>query len=333
MHKIISAGITLTVLLAIVTGCEQQEPAKPFPKVIIGTQSTFTGYVIFVAHKKGHFSDEGLDVSLSSEYPHGKAALKALEEGAVDFAASSETPFMRAVLNGSEIYAVAITTIAREHLAVVARKDKGIETASDLAGKTIAVTIGSNGEYFMDLVLLLNGYSRDNVTIANTKPDKMIEALTAGKVDAIATWDPLQFKARKLLGDNASVFTAKGIYSPMFIIAAKKEYIDSHPDIAKKVVQALYNSSEFIAANPDEARMIVSEYRKVDSTLLKETEISSQVLFDITLDQSLLVTLEDQTRWAIKNKLTDRTEVPDYLEYIYIDALKEVNSDAVTIIH
>lgn len=333
MHKIISAGITLTVLLTIVTGCEQQELAKPFPKVIIATQSTFTGYVIFVAYKKGYFSDEGLDVSLSSAYPHGKAALKALEKGVADFAVSSETPFMWAVLNGSEIYTVAITAIAREHLALVARKDKGIETASDLAGKTIAVTIGSNGEYFLDLVLLLNGYSRDNVTIVNTKPDKMLEALTAGKVDAIATWDPLQFKARKLLGDNASVFTTKGIYSPMFIISTKKEYIDSNPDIAKKVVQALYNSSEFIAANPDEARMIVSEYRKVDSTLLKEAQISSHVLFDITLDQSLLVTLEDQTRWAMKNKLTDRTEVPNYLEYIYIDALKEVNSDAVTIIH
>ena len=55
--------------------------------------------------------------------------------------------------------------------------------------------------------------------------------------------------------------------------------------------------------------------------------------FSVTLDQSLLLTLEDETRWAIKNKLTGRTNIPNYLYHIYLDALHAVTPEAVTIIH
>jgi hypothetical protein len=47
----------------------------------------------------------------------------------------------------------------------------------------------------------------------------------------------------------------------------------------------------------------------------------------------LLITLEDEARWAIKNNLTSATEVPNYLDYIYFDALDEVKPEAVGIIH
>jgi NitT/TauT family transport system substrate-binding protein len=39
--------------------------------------------------------------------------------------------------------------------------------------------------------------------------------------------------------------------------------------------------------------------------------------------------LEDETRWAIKNLLTDRTVMPNYRNYIYSDGLKAVAPRAV----
>ena len=53
--------------------------------------------------------------------------------------------------------------------------------------------------------------------------------------------------------------------------------------------------------------------------------------FRLSLDQPILVSLEDEARWAIRNKLTDVTKVPNYLDYIYTDALKAVKPGAVTI--
>jgi len=43
--------------------------------------------------------------------------------------------------------------------------------------------------------------------------------------------------------------------------------------------------------------------------------------------------MEDQARWAIQNNSTDATEVPNYLDHIYIDALLEVKPEAIGIIH
>jgi NitT/TauT family transport system substrate-binding protein len=54
--------------------------------------------------------------------------------------------------------------------------------------------------------------------------------------------------------------------------------------------------------------------------------------FTLFLDQALIVSLEDQARWAIKNKLTDATKAPNYLNYIYFDALEAVKPKSMTII-
>ncbi|UUZ64709.1 hypothetical protein LP414_22215 [Polaromonas sp. P1(28)-13] len=58
-----------------------------------------------------------------------------------------------------------------------------------------------------------------------------------------------------------------------------------------------------------------------------------QYRFNVTLDQGLLLALEDESRWAIRNKLTDRTDMPNYLNHVYLDALKAVSPTAVTVIH
>ncbi len=55
--------------------------------------------------------------------------------------------------------------------------------------------------------------------------------------------------------------------------------------------------------------------------------------FILSLSQVLIIAMEDEARWAIKNNLTDATEVPNYLDYIYFDALEAVKPDAVNIIH
>ena len=54
-------------------------------------------------------------------------------------------------------------------------------------------------------------------------------------------------------------------------------------------------------------------------------------IFELSLDQSLVMTLEDEARWAINSKLTDIEEVPNYIDYIDMSALQEVNPEAVSL--
>ena len=46
--------------------------------------------------------------------------------------------------------------------------------------------------------------------------------------------------------------------------------------------------------------------------------------FSLSLDQSLITAMEDEARWMIKNNLTSEKQVPDFLNYIYVDGLKAV---------
>jgi NitT/TauT family transport system substrate-binding protein len=58
----------------------------------------------------------------------------------------------------------------------------------------------------------------------------------------------------------------------------------------------------------------------------------SQNEYGLSLEQSLILAMEDQARWMIINNLTAETEVPNFLDYIYEDALEEIKPEAVNII-
>ena len=55
--------------------------------------------------------------------------------------------------------------------------------------------------------------------------------------------------------------------------------------------------------------------------------------FSLSLDQSLISTMEAETRWMITNNLTNQTVVPDFLNNIYFEGLDSVKPESVNIIH
>jgi len=54
--------------------------------------------------------------------------------------------------------------------------------------------------------------------------------------------------------------------------------------------------------------------------------------FFLSLDQSLVLAMEDEGRWMIRNNLTRERSVPDYRNYIYTKGLEEIKPEAVNII-
>ena len=60
--------------------------------------------------------------------------------------------------------------------------------------------------------------------------------------------------------------------------------------------------------------------------------VGQSTVFVVSLPQALIIAMEDEARWRIENKLTDKTTVPNYLDFIYTDALEAVNPEAVTVI-
>ena len=141
---------------------------------------------------------------------------------------------------------------------------------------------------------------------------------------------PDSAKEAKLLGDNAVVFAEPGLFFQTFNLVALKSFIKDKPETVKKVLRALIQAEEFTKKNPDEAKKIISKYMGISETEM--AAVWSDVTLRVSLDQHLLLNLEDEARWAIKNKLTDKTKVPNYLNLIYLNGLEAVKPKAIAII-
>jgi NitT/TauT family transport system substrate-binding protein len=322
--------LALTVLVIIVfcgTGCQKQAGSPE--KITIAYSTSFNAVLVHIAFVKDFFKEEGLDATPQS-HAFGKVALQSLIKGKADIAAAADTSIMFAIMNNSKIAILAAIQMSGTDNGIVARRDRGIAQSSDLKGKTIGLTLGTMGDFFTDSFLRSHSIDRKHIKIVDLKPDEMAAALSTGKVDAVSTWHPTLIQLQKKLGNQRITFSGESLYTETICVVASQDYIKKNPETIKKILRALFKAEIFVQQHPEESRRLVSDFLKTDKVLLDE--IWDIYSFRVTLNQTIPVNLENQTRWAIKQRLTVRRDMPNYLDYIYIDGLQSVKPEAVRII-
>jgi NitT/TauT family transport system substrate-binding protein len=324
----------LLVFLTTLVGCDKspsQNAAKPSAesnqKITFAYTYQPQSTLAHVATSKGYFKEEGLEVQpLMRSF--GKEALQALLENKAEFATVAETPVMFSGLKGDKIFVVANIEASTTNNAIVARRAAGIKTPGDLKGKRVGFTAGTTSDFFLDSFLTANGLTRQDIQPVALKPDEMQEAMTAKNIDAVSTWNyPLTLIAQKL-GSDGIVFYDRQIYTETFNIAAQQDFVKANPETVKSFLRALLKAETFVSKNPDEAQAIMAAATKIDKSLIRD--VWNAFNYRVVLDQKLLLTLEDEARWAIKNKHTDKTVMPDYASYIHSDSLRAVRPEAVS---
>jgi len=305
---------------------QEQRGAKPLQKITVAYTYQPQSTLVHVAVAKGYFVAEGLDVQPLMR-TFGKAALETVIGNQADLATVAETPIMFNVLKGEKIFVLANIEASSMNNAVVARKGAGISASGDLKGKRIGFTPGTSGDFFLDSLLTANGLTRSEVQPVAMKPDEMQDAMMAKKVDAVSTWNYPLTQISRQLGDDGTIFYDREIYTETFNIAARQEFVQNNPETVERFLRALIKAEDFVAKNPDEAQGIMSVATEIDKDLIRD--VWKDFNYHVVLDQTLLLTLEDETRWAVNNKLTDQTDMPDYLSYIHLDSLKAVKPEAI----
>jgi NitT/TauT family transport system substrate-binding protein len=307
------------------------QSAVPLEQVTIAINTEYAGSCpIFVAQDRGYFTSEGIR-ALIQPHNSGKAALEAALQGQANLGASADLPIMFAAINGRPVSVVATIFSTEKDHGIVGKRDRGIVLPASLKGKRIGVTLGTSGHFMLDAFLNRQKLSPSEVKTLNLKPEELSAALAQGDVDAVATWEPFLGALLAQLGSNAAIFSGEGVYDLVYNVSGTRDFVIQHPDTVKKVLRALVRGARFCGEAPDAARDITAKAMKIDATKLKE--LWSSYKFNVILDQGLVLALEDQTRWAIKNKLANRTAMPNYLNYVHLDALQSVSPSAVTIIH
>ena len=193
----------------------------------------------------------------------------------------------------------------------------------------MGLTAGSSGHLFLVAFLAYYQIRVSDVRIIDMEPPRFTQALKEGQVDAIASWEPHIHSASKALGDKAFLLPGKGIYRTDFYCIARKDFIRNRSQALKRFLRAIEKAEEFIRKNGKESMEILAQRLKIDRGMLHETWGNFE--FRLFLDQSVLTSLEDEARWTMKNRFTDATKVPNYLDYLHTDALKAVKPEAMSI--
>ncbi len=299
-------------------------------EIILGCETSLLTAPVWVAEHKRCFQEEGLNVKIKV-FDSGKASFESmLNNKDLDICTVAQTPIMFHSFNRNDFVIIAAMVHSDNDVKVLVRRDKGIRDPLDLKGYKVGLTKGTTGQFFLDLFLTYKGIISSEVEIVDLKPSGLPRAISDGRVDAICTWEPYILMAKKLLGKKALILPSKGIYREDFYFVANKNLVKNNPETLKRFLKAVEKGQQFIKKNKEESINIVSQSLKLDKeiTALTWAEFS----FQLILDQTILVSLEDEARWAMREKLTDKKSIPNYLDFIYMNALEQVNPEAVTII-
>jgi NitT/TauT family transport system substrate-binding protein len=323
--------IILVVIGMSIGGCSQQ-PEKytgPIEDITIAVSKLEATTLVRIALKNGYFEEQGLNVKMT-EQDLGKFSLQEVFDGRADIATVAETPVVKNSFKRDDFRIFATIHKSSTNVKLIARKDHGINSVQDLKGKKVGTTVGTVGEFFLSSFLLYSGLSVKDIELIDEKPAALFEMLQAGEIDAFALREPHVYRAQENLGDVAIVFVRDDVYAATFNVVALTDFIKAKPQIIKRFLRALLQAESFVKNNRSEAINLISQDLQLDRGYLDKTWEESQ--FRLILNQNLIVTMEHEARWIIESGSVETTEVPNYLYYIYMDALEEVKPEAVRII-
>ena len=287
--------------------------------------------LFWIAQDQGFFSQNDLNVS-SHKYDTGVGSINAVLKGEADVAVGpAEFPLVGRALQKEKIKTIG-SIDKLDFIYLIGRRDRGINSISDLAGKRVGTTVGTVSEFYLGKLLNLNGLNMQNITLVDVRtPLDWVNAVVNGTIDAVVTAQPYANSAKDALGDNAFVWQAQSNQPQYALVISTDEWINAHPDLVNSFLKSLLQAEKFANDYPIQAKATVKEHMNFTETYIETVWRQNQ--FALSLDQSLIVAMEGEARWMITNNLTNETLIPDFKNYIYFEGLKTVKPEAVNIIY
>jgi NitT/TauT family transport system substrate-binding protein len=303
-------------------------PALSSEPLRLAVSQTPLSLPLFVADSQGYFLAEGLPIKIVDTIG-GSRALQLVIDGKADLATCSEAVVMFNSFQPSNFAIITSFVTADDDLKIIARSDSKIATVGELAGKKIGVVPASASEYFFDTQWLLSNRNSLPVYKQNIPPELMVDALKRGDVDAISIWEPFAFSAIKE-SPGSYILPKTSRYRLSFNLVADKNILGARDDDLVKLLRALDRAQTFIKKEPLKAQSILRDRLKLDQSFIDW--IWTRYNYHLTLDQSLITTLESEARWAQSVVHKKIGPPPNYLSFIYTLPMRKVRPSAVTVI-
>lgn len=226
---------------------------------------------LFVGIDQGYFEELGLTVEVY-QFQGGPAEIAAQASGDIDISQIGHGAHALCIEGQAAIFQMDHTTSLSD--VVVGNKAKGVNTAADLKGKTVAVQAGTSSEIILQQALKKAGLSVDDIKTVEMTVDGMTTAMITGQVDAAAAWSPNTITLQDALGDNYvnlggnADFLDSAIFPSSYITS--KEYAEKNRDVLVRFAQALNKAHDYRLANQEYmAKLLSKELDAPEDTMIR----------------------------------------------------------------
>ena len=285
--------------------------------------------LVYVAQGQGFFAQNGINLTIT-DYTSATNALNAALNSQVNLAISSEYAFVDTnVLKQGNLNIIA-TIDKSQSVSIVCRKDRSIETIPDLAGKKIGLTFQIAPQFYLARFLELNNINIQNVSQVNIPTTQYVTAIVNGTVDAVVVSDSSISQIENQLPNDTVVWSVQSNQLLDMIVSGRNDWIMQHPDLVTRFLKSLVKAEDYSVNHVAEAQSIVQRRLNITSSVIREKWSRHQ--FSLSLDQSLILAMQDESRWMIQTNLTNSTIIPNFVNYINVNGLESVKPDSVNII-
>ncbi|HEU4737318.1 MAG TPA: ABC transporter substrate-binding protein, partial [Solirubrobacterales bacterium] len=208
---------------------------------------------IYAAQREGHYSDEGVDLTIRQP-GESTDAPKLLAAGRADFAVLDIHDLGIARERGIDLVGT-MSLVQRPLAAVIARADRGIASPADLEGRTVGVTGLPSDEAVVDSEVSADGGDPARVRRV-TIGFNAISALAAGKVDAATGFWNAEGVALRRQGVPIRVFKVDRYGAPPYpelVLVASRRTVERDPGLVEAVLRATTRGYEFAVHSPERA--------------------------------------------------------------------------------
>lgn len=280
-------------------------------KLQVGTMKIGDLSPFFIAQEKGFFKEAGLEV-VATAMVGGAAIQPALASGALNIGWTNVVSMFQGHQEGFDYRFITSGALAKhgtnEVFGVQVALDSPIQSAKDLAGKTIATnTIGNITQGIGNHWIDNNGGDSTKVKWVEVPFPNMEAAVVQKHIDAFTAVEPWVTvpsavnKKTRVLGRPA------GGIAPRFMIASffsSDAWIQKNGDAVKAFVEALHRGIDAHNADPEQAKASIAKYTGLSPEVVKITALPA---FEKKLLESDLQPIMDL---ALRYKLINKKFAP-----------------------
>ena len=352
-RKLITAVLTATMILTVFSGCVEQETpvkeektetkeeteTKEKTKKNVGSDilnktdhlnialQPIPGYLpMTVLQDKGWLEEalaeagfENVEVTFT-EFESGPSENQAFNYGSIDVAVMGNVPTITgAAANGHRVI-IGVAYNGEKTEAVLVSSNSGISSVQELKGKRIGLVKGSIAEDYLARLSKKEGIGQEDATLIDTELSQQLDALSSGKVDAIATWQPNIAKA-EAQGVGRVLVDATGVYKCENLMSANKEYADLNPDIVRIFLEQYKRACEEVSKNLDKyASEYASKYGLSADIVLSTLE---DMNFQVVINEDDIEDFQHTADWLyVSGALSEELDIHDIVDTSFVDTLK-----------